>query len=206
MTRLQFGQQDVEVLEQTTEYDGFFKMVKYRLRHKLFAGGWSGEMDRLLFERGTAVALLPYDPIRDEVVLVEQFRIGAHVAGCAPWQLELVAGMVEEGESAEDVALREAQEEAGLAVSTTEFVTRYLSSSGGCSETLAVLAGQVDSSVAGGLHGLAEEHEDIRVHVVSRAQAYEWVVSGKIENAASIIALQWLQLNYSRLQAQWNGD
>ncbi|KJF98440.1 ADP-ribose diphosphatase [Photobacterium leiognathi] len=196
-----FGMEDVDILAKETVYQGFFKMVKYRFRHKLFAGGWSGEISREMFERGHAAALLPYDPITDEVVLIEQFRVGAMAAGCEPWQLEIVAGMIDhQDESAEDVVKREAVEEAGLIVAELEPVTRYLSSSGGCSEMLDIFVGTVDSTQAGGIHGLAEESEDIRVHVVSREQAYEWVESGKIENAASIIALQWLQLNYSRLQ------
>ncbi|WP_318419269.1 ADP-ribose diphosphatase [Photobacterium leiognathi] len=196
-----FGMEDVDILAKETVYQGFFKVVKYRFRHKLFAGGWSGEISREMFERGHAAALLPYDPITDEVVLIEQFRVGAMAAGCEPWQLEIVAGMIDhQDESAEDVVKREAVEEAGLTVAELEKVTRYLSSSGGCSEMLDIFVGTVDSTQAGGIHGLAEESEDIRVHVVSREQAYEWVESGKIENAASIIALQWLQLNYSRLQ------
>lgn len=196
-----FGMEDVDILAKETVYQGFFKMVKYRFRHKLFAGGWSGEISREMFERGHAASLLPYDPITDEVVLIEQFRVGAMAAGCAPWQLEIVAGMIDhQDESAEDVVKREAVEEAGLTVAELEKVTRYLSSSGGCSEMLDIFVGTVDSTQAGGIHGLAEESEDIRVHVVSREQAYEWVESGKVENAASIIALQWLQLNYSRLQ------
>lgn len=196
-----FGMEDVDIVAKETVYQGFFKMVKYRFRHKLFAGGWSGEISREMFERGHAAALLPYDPITDEVVLIEQFRIGAMAADCAPWQLEIVAGMIDhQDESAEDVVKREAVEEAGLTVSAIEKVTRYLSSSGGCSEMLDIFVGTVDSTQASGIHGLAEESEDIRVHVVSREQAYEWVESGKIENAATIIALQWLQLHYSRLQ------
>ncbi|WP_318403291.1 ADP-ribose diphosphatase [Photobacterium leiognathi] len=196
-----FGMEDVDILAKETVYQGFFKIVKYRFRHKLFAGDWSGEISREMFERGHAAALLPYDPITDEVVLIEQFRVGAMAGGCEPWQLEIVAGMIDhQDESAEDVVKREAVEEAGLTVAELEKVTRYLSSSGGCSEMLDIFVGTVDSTQAGGIHGLAEESEDIRVHVVSREQAYEWVESGKIENAASIIALQWLQLNYSRLQ------
>ncbi|WP_318516076.1 ADP-ribose diphosphatase [Photobacterium leiognathi] len=196
-----FGMEDVDILAKETVYQGFFKMVKYRFRHKLFAGGWSGEISREMFERGHAAALLPYDPITDEVVLIEQFRVGAMAGGYEPWQLEIVAGMIDhQDESAEDVVKREAVEEAGLTVAELQKVTRYLSSSGGCSEMLDIFVGTVDSTQAGGIHGLAEESEDIRVHVVSREQAYEWVESGKIENAASIIALQWLQLNYSRLQ------
>ncbi|MDX1303408.1 ADP-ribose diphosphatase [Photobacterium sp.] len=201
-----YGKEDVDVLSTEMLYQGFFRMVKYRFRHRLFAGGWSKTLDREMFERGHAAALLPYDPILDKVVLVEQFRVGAMAADCTPWQLEIVAGIIEPDESAQDVVCREAVEEAGLTVTDLDKVTRYLSSSGGCSEVLDVFVGCIDSTGAQGIHGLEEEGEDIRVHVVTRQQAYQWVESGKIENAASIIALQWLQLNYSRLQTQWSKD
>ena len=197
-----FSKEDVEVLSTETLYQGYFSMVKYRFRHKLFAGGWSEPIEREMFERGHAAALLPYDPVEDKVVLVEQFRVGAMAADCTPWQLEIVAGIIEPNETAEEVVSREAVEEAGVAVTQLEKITRYLSSSGGCSEVLDIFVGRVDSSLAQGIHGLAHEGEDIQVHVVPRQEAYRWVESGKIENAASIIALQWLQLNYSRLQAQ----
>ncbi|PSW15096.1 ADP-ribose diphosphatase [Photobacterium sanctipauli] len=197
-----FTRDDIEVLSTEPLYQGYFSMVKYRFRHRLFAGGWSVPIERELFERGHAAALLPYDPITDRVVIVEQFRVGAMAANCAPWQLEIVAGIIEEGECSEEVVSREAVEEAGVSVSHLEKISRYLSSSGGCSETLDIFVGRVDSNLAKGIHGLEEEGEDIRVHVVSREVAYQWVESGKIENAASIIALQWLQLNYKRLQAE----
>ena len=197
----QFSSDDVEVIAQEPLYRGFFSMVKYRFRHRLFAGGWSKPLDREMFERGHAAAMLPYDPDTDQVVLVEQFRVGAMAADCSPWQLEIVAGIIEPGEQADEVVRRESIEEAGVEVGPLHKITRYLSSSGGCSETLDIFVGEVDSTTAEGIHGLEEEGEDIKVHVVSREEAYQWVESGKIENAASIIALQWLQLNYTRLQA-----
>lgn len=197
----QFSRDDVEVLAEEPLYQGFFSMVKYRFRHRLFAGGWSQPLDREMFERGHAAAMLPYDPHTDQVVLVEQFRVGAMAADCSPWQLEIVAGIIEPGEQADDVVRRESVEEAGVEVGSLHKITRYLSSSGGCSETLDIFVGEIDSTTAQGIHGLEEEGEDIKVHVVSREDAYQWVESGKIENAASIIALQWLQLNYTRLQA-----
>ncbi|WP_413111169.1 ADP-ribose diphosphatase [Thaumasiovibrio sp. DFM-14] len=198
-----FDKHDVKLLGQETVFQGFFKMIRYRLQHKLFLGGWSQPFEREVFERGHAVALLPYDPVRDEVVLVEQFRIGAHLGECQPWQLEIVAGITEEGEVESEVAKREAYEEAGLSINTLQRVTRYLPSSGGCTETIELYVGLTDSSQAQGVHGLEDENEDIRVHVYSREDAYAKVVDGEIENAASIIALQWLQLNYQSLQQNW---
>ncbi len=177
-------------------------MIKYRFRHKLFAGGWSNVIEREMFERGHAAAMLPYDPIRDEVVLIEQIRVGA-LEHQHPWQLEIVAGMIDRDESADDVVRREAQEEAGLEVGQLVSVVSYYPSAGGCSEKLDVFIGEVDASKAHGIHGLDYEDEDIRVHVMTREQAYDLVKRGKIENGASIIALQWLELNHLQLKSQW---
>jgi len=163
----------------------------------------SGEVVREIFERGHAAVLLPYDARRDEVVLIEQIRIAAFDTSATPWLLEMVAGIIEPGESVEEVARREAQEEAGLTVGRIKPVINYLASPGGTSERLSVMVGEVDASLAKGNHGLEEENEDILVHVVSRQQAYQWVEEGKIDNAASVIALQWLELHHKRLREEW---
>ncbi|WP_346806435.1 ADP-ribose diphosphatase [Enterobacter chuandaensis] len=198
-----FAKNDVEIIARETLYSGFFSMDLYRFRHRLFNGEMSGEIRREIFERGHAAVLLPFDPVRDEVVLVEQIRIAAYDTSESPWLLEMVAGMIEEGESVEDVARREALEEAGLVVGRTKPVLSYLASPGGTSERLSIMVGEVDAMTAEGIHGLADENEDIRVHVVSREQAYQWVEEGKIDNAASVIALQWLQLHYQTLRHEW---
>ncbi|MDO2441970.1 ADP-ribose diphosphatase [Enterobacter nematophilus] len=198
-----FAKNDVEIIARETLYSGFFSMDLYRFRHRLFNGEMSGEIRREIFERGHAAVLLPFDPVRDEVVLVEQIRIAAYDTSESPWLLEMVAGMIEEGESVEDVARREALEEAGLVVGRTKPVLSYLASPGGTSERLSIMVGEVDATTAEGIHGLADENEDIRVHVVSRKQAYQWVEEGLIDNAASVIALQWLQLHYQTLRNEW---
>ena len=198
-----FAKNDVEIIARETLYSGFFSMDIYRFRHRLFNGEMSGEIRREIFERGHAAVLLPFDPVRDEVVLVEQIRIAAYDVSESPWLLEMVAGMIEEGETVEDVARREALEEAGLVVGRTKPVLSYLASPGGTSERLSIMVGEVDATTAEGIHGLADENEDIRVHVVSREQAYQWVEEGKIDNAASVIALQWLQLHYQKLRHEW---
>ncbi|AJB72371.1 ADP-ribose diphosphatase [Enterobacter hormaechei] len=198
-----FAKNDVEIIARETLYSGFFSMELYRFRHRLFNGEMSGEIKREIFERGHAAVLLPYDPVRDEVVLVEQVRIAAYETSETPWLLEMVAGMIEEGESVEDVGRREALEEAGLVVGRTKPVLSYLASPGGTTERSSIMVGEVDATTAEGIHGLADENEDIRVHVVSREQAYQWVEEGKIDNAASVIALQWLQLHYQTLRHEW---
>ncbi|WNN49099.1 ADP-ribose diphosphatase [Siccibacter colletis] len=199
-----FTKNDVEIIARETRWRGFFSLDVYRFRHRLFNGEMSGEIEREIFERGHAAVLLPFDPVRDEVVLIEQIRIAAYDTSDTPWLLELVAGMIETGETPDDVARREASEEAGLNVQRTKPVLSYLASPGGTSERLSILVGEVDATQAEGVHGLVEENEDIRVHVVSREQAYQWVEEGKIDNAASVIALQWLQLHHEALRKEWN--
>ena len=198
-----FTKNDVEIIARETLYRGFFSLDLYRFRHRLFNGEMSQEVRREIFERGHAAVLLPFDPERDEVVLIEQGRIAAYDTSDTPWLLELVAGMIEEGETVEEVARREAMEEAGIMVKRTKPVLSYLASPGGTSERSSIMVGEVDATTAKGIHGLADENEDIRVHVVSREQAYQWVVEGKIDNAASVIALQWLQLHYKELIHEW---
>ncbi|HAU5549152.1 TPA: ADP-ribose diphosphatase [Proteus mirabilis] len=198
-----YTRNDVELISKKTRYKGFFRMNEYRFKHRLFKGGWSAEVKREVFERGHAGVLLAYDPKRDEVVLIEQIRIPAYETSQTPWLLEVIAGMVEEGESPEEVVRREATEEAGITIGRCKPLVSYLSSPGGTSERMYVYVGEVDATTATGIHGLACENEDIRVHVVSREQAYQWVEEGIIDNAASVIALQWLQLHHVTLRKDW---
>lgn len=201
--RLAFGPGDAEVLERETAWAGFFRLDVLRVRHRLFEGGWSEPVRRELFVRGPAVVLVPYDPWRDRVVMIEQFRIGALDVPGSPWHLEFVAGIAEPGEAPEDVARREAEEEAGLQPDPVEFLHRYQVSPGGNTEEILVYAGCVDSDRADGVHGLAEEHEDIRVHVVDLSVALAALTVGEVRNAAAIIGLQWLALHREGLRARW---
>ncbi|HHO0145079.1 TPA: ADP-ribose diphosphatase [Providencia stuartii] len=200
---IKYNKNDVEIISKRKLFNGFFQMIEYRFRHRLFEGGWSEEITREVFERGHAGVILPYDPEADKVVLIEQIRLPAIETSQTPWLLEAVAGMIETDETAEQVVRREADEEAGLVIGRTEKALSYLSSPGGTSERMYVYIGEVDSSHASGIHGLKSENEDIRVHVVSREQAYQWVEEGIIDNAATVIVLQWLQLNYKKLQQKW---
>lgn len=190
-----FSKEDVKILAKKPLYKGFFQCNQYTFKHRLFAGGWSGEIEREVFERGHAAAVLPYDVKNDTVVLIEQFRFGALETQQSPWLLEVVAGIIEPGEHSEEVVRREAIEEAGLTINSTRFILNCLLTPGGSTEHVDIYIGSVDSSEAGGLHGLADEGEDIRVHVVPRETAYQWVMEGKINNSATVIALMWLQIN-----------
>ncbi len=194
---------DVEILERTVCYKGFFRIDRYRLRHRLFNGGWSHPITRELFERGHAAAVLPYDPIRNEVILIEQFRIGAMDTPDGPWLLEIVAGIIEADEITEDVVKRESVEEANCNISDLIPLYDYLASPGGMTERIALFCGRTDTTQAGGIHGAADEGEDIKVHVVSLETALQFLVSGKINSASAIIALQWLALNRGLVREKW---
>ncbi len=190
----------VRVIEQKLAFDGYFKIIRYRLRHSLFEGGEGPELSREVFERGHAVAVLPYDPVRDEVVLIEQFRPGAFGVESDPWLIETIAGIVEPGEGLADVAKREAKEESGLELMALQPIFRYFASPGGSTETVDLFFAIVDSREAGGYFGLAEEGEDIKVHVVASERAEAWLNEGRIKVATTIIALQWLMANRDRLR------
>ena len=198
----QFTRADVEIIRREEMYKRFFRVEKVFLKHKLFDGGWGQEIGRELFVRGEAVAVVLYDPVRDLIGMVEQFRVGALDEPSGPWCYEVVAGMLEQGESPEEVARRELMEEANVEPYALEYICNYLSSPGGCNEKLHLYCGLCDLQHAGGVYGLPEEGEDIRVHVFSAEDVFAVLLDGAFNNAAALICLQWLQLNRSRLQNQ----
>jgi ADP-ribose pyrophosphatase len=192
-----------EILDKEILYNGFFRMEKYRLKHTLYAGGWSAEISRELFVRGSCVAVLLYDPHTDQVVLIEQFRAGAILQPDRAWLVEIVAGAIEEGETAVEVAYRESMEEAGCEIQELMVINEFYTTPGGASERITLFCGKIDSTQVGGIHGLDHEDEDILVRAVDFKDAYVMLENNEIESAIPIIALQWLALNKDKLQKQW---
>ena len=203
---LRFAVEDARVLEREVGYQGFFRLDRLRLQHRLFDGGWSAPFTRELFERGDAVAVLPWDPVRDELILVEQFRAGALRGQDSPWMLELVAGIVSEGESDESVAPREALEEAGCQLDRLVPIATFYPSAGACSEQIRTFMGRVVSAGVGEVHGLDDEHEDLLVHAIPRTQALGMLDANEINNGHTLIALQWLARHGEALRRQWLKD
>ena len=194
----------VVVSERTTPYRGYMRLDHYKLKHTILDGEWSIDLSREVLERGHVVSVLPYDPFRDEVVLIEQFRIGAYTAPeTSPWQIECVAGIIEPHQLAEDTAYRETEEETNLRILDLEPIHTYLSSPGCTSETIQMFCGHVDANDVGGVHGLASEGEYLRVFSMHVEQAFSWLANGRIENGMTIIALQWLKLNLNQIQGKW---
>ncbi|WP_112312369.1 NUDIX domain-containing protein [Pseudogemmobacter bohemicus] len=175
-------------------FRGFFAVAQARLRHRQFAGGMSGPLLREAFVATDAVTLLPYDPRRDHVLLVEQFRMGPWIRGEArPWLIEAVAGRIDAGETPEEAARREAQEEAGISVGALFHVADYYPSPGAHTEYIWSLVGLSDlPEDSSGLFGLAAEGEDIRTHVISFDAAMAWMGEGRLANAPLILSLLWL--------------
>ncbi len=196
---------DYRILEEEVAYHGFFDLIRIKLRHTLFQGGWSKVLTRELFQRGNCVAVIPYDPDRDQVILIEQFRVGPLRNDDPKWMLEIVAGAVEPGETPQQVAHRETLEEAGCAILALRRITEFYTSPGGSSEKITLFYAQVDAENAGGIHGLDEEDEDIRVHVLPFHEAYAKVENGRINSAIPIIGLQWLALHRESLRRKTPG-
>lgn len=199
-----FRPEDVELVDRRTAYRGFARLDVMELRHRRFAGGMGPVIKREVLIRPVGVGVIIYDPVGDLVLLVEQFRIGALTAGLdSPWQLEVVAGLVDEGELPEHVARREAVEEAGVVLGRTEYLFDFLMSPGSSNERFHLYVAEADLSAAGGVHGLPEEGEDIRVVVCPSDQALDALAAGRITNAPALLALHWFRQNRDRLRADW---
>ena len=200
---LKFGARDVRLLEDQTVWSGYYSMRRITLQHRRFAGGWSYPIVREVFERGDAVAVLPYDPVTDSLVMIEQFRPGAIRGDDSPWMLELIAGVVEAGERDEEVVHREAMEEAACQLSELVPIATVFPSAGACTEQVRLFCGRVNKAAIGGLHGLQEEGEDILVHAVARMDALQLLADNRIPNGHTLIALQWLHIHGAALRERW---
>lgn len=194
----------VEIIEQKPVFRGHLNIDEFRLRHGLFAGGMSHPMTREVVWRRDAVVVLPYDPVRDHVVLIEQFRAAALMNHDRAWMIELVAGLIEDGEDLEDVARRELKEESGLDTQAPLLpITSVYSTPGFCSERFHMFCAKVDSLQATGLHGLEDEHEDIRVFSLGFPEAMKLWQAGRMPNTPATIGLLWLALHREKLQQKW---
>lgn len=203
-SRIKFTHDDVRLKPIENLYDGFFKINLYQFKHALFAGGESEVIRREILERGDAVAVLPYDPVTEQVLLIEQIRIGAIKSKHTPWLLECIAGMTDGSEDYESVVKKEAFEEAGLNLTELEFMLSYLSSPGGTTERLYLYLAHADlSQINTGIYGLETEGEDIKTHIMDLDEAFERLNRGEIDNAATVICLQWLALNRDRIRKKW---
>jgi len=186
-----------------TTHDGFFLTRRYDLRHPRFDGMQSPKVSREVFVATDAALVLPYDPARDRVLLVEQFRTGPYGRGDPlPWMLEPVAGRVDGGESPEETARRECAEEAGLTLRGLEQISSHYCTPGYSTEFFHLFLGLCDLPEARqGRGGLATEHEDIRTHVIGFDAAMSLVRSGEANNGPLVLCLLWRERERARLRA-----
>jgi ADP-ribose pyrophosphatase len=196
---------DIDILEITSPFKRFLRCDVVRFRHRLFSGAWSGERLYDVLRIGAAVAIVLYDPERDAVVLIEQFRVPSLLAGYSPWPLEVVAGLVDhEGEAETDAARRETEEEAGLTVIGDPIpIQRYMPTSGSSDQSIMLFCGRVDASTAGGVYGLPHENEDIRVVVKTMAEIEAMVDAGQIDTGHTLICLYWLLRHRDEVRRKW---
>ncbi|HEX4044365.1 MAG TPA: NUDIX domain-containing protein [Gammaproteobacteria bacterium] len=204
-----FSAEDYEIVKREVMYQGVFRLTRYHLRHRCFNGDWTTIFTREVLERKSAAAILLYDPILDQVVLIQQFRPGilanTQIADATknPWVLEVVAGVFDADETAEELVKREAEEEAGCTVLDILPICRYFVSPGGSNEHLHLFCGRIDASNAGGIHGLVQENENIRAVPLTTEKAFALLKAGEINTSPAIIALQWLQLHRDGLRQLW---
>jgi ADP-ribose pyrophosphatase len=203
MAKPHLPNEKVELVRHEVAFQGYFKVGRYFFRHGLHKGGMSDVISREVFERGQAAGILPYDPVRDEVVLISQFRTGAYVAGHHPWTWEIVAGIIEDNESPEQLVRREAVEEAGLDLGEVIPIHRAMLTPGACSESCTMFLGRADTSSAGGVFGLESEDEDILVKVVPVSEIRGMLARDEVDNAVTLISLQWLLLHHREIRDRW---
>ncbi|CAA9237384.1 MAG: ADP-ribose pyrophosphatase [uncultured Acetobacteraceae bacterium] len=195
------------VLEDEVVWDGRFPLQRVRFRYARFDGAESSELTWELWRRGRGCAVLPYDPERDAVALIEQFRLPALAAGLRPVMTECPAGLVEPDEDPEGTARREVAEEAGLRPERLERIGRFMLMQGGCDEVMHYFAACVSlpAPEEARTHGLAAEGEDTRVLVIPAEAAFAMVDEGEIENVTAAFCLYWLRHHRARLRREWGG-
>ena len=195
---------DLRIIAHDVAFKRHLRLDVVRYRNRLYSGEWSGERVYDVVRRGCAVAVVLYDPDRDAVVLVEQFRLPPLIAGFSPWIIEVVAGLVDkDGESEAEVARRESVEEAGLEVTDLVPIQPYLPTPGNSDEKVMLFCGRIDSSQAGGVFGVADEEEDIKVVVRPLAELEAMLDAGKIDTGHTLICLYWLLRHRDELRRQW---
>ena len=198
------GPGDVVTERVERPYTRYFAIEEHFVRHRRFDGTMSPVIQRTAVTSGDAVTIVPYDPVRDTVLLIEQFRTPMHARGDAcPWGIEAIAGRIDQENDAEICARREAQEEGGITLGQVEIIARYYSTPGFTAEHITSFAGHADLSSQGGVFGLEHEDEDIRAFAVSLDDAIQGVTSGEINNAPAILSLLWLVQHRARLQSTW---
>jgi ADP-ribose pyrophosphatase len=204
-------QYGVHTLSTETVWKGRTQLDVVKFTNTRFNGSQSAVRTWEVWLRGHAVGVLPYDPVTDQLVMIEQFRYPAMIAGLDPMLLEVPGGFMEPGEAPEQTGLREMQEEMKLTADRLERVGRYILTAGGSDETVTIYAGRVKAPAADangitGYGGLLSESEDIRARILPAATAIEMVLANRCPNAITSLALLWFAVHHQRLRQLWLAD
>lgn len=196
--------EDVQIIRRDELFAGYFAVERCHLRHRTHAGGMTPVVRREGFVSGDAVVVLPWDPVRDRVLLIEQFRLAPLLRrDPQPWLLEPVAGRVDAGETVEDAARREAREEANLSLTRLFPAIHHYPSPGALGEYLYLYVGIADlPDGVEGVHGLEAEAEDIRGHLVARATLTRMTMAGDVSNGPLAMIALWLELRQAAIRAE----
>lgn len=184
----------IRILSRREPYAHFFSVEALRLTHRLHDGGWSAPLERAVFVSGDAVVVLPWDPVRDRVLVIDQFRAGPAARRDAdPWLIEAVAGRIDAGETPASTAHREAQEEAGLTLQRLIPAPGHYPSPAILAEYLYSFIGIADlPDGSARVAGLDSEGEDIRGHLLPRAHLTRMALEGRLANGPLILLTLWL--------------
>ena len=199
---------NVKVISKTLEFDQFHQLEIYTLQHKsLDSDEWLPPYTREVYRSGAAANVLMYHPESDQLLLCEQFRTGAYVAGAEnPWLIECAGGIIDPGETPEEAACREGFEESGCPVTDMEFITKFYNSSSCLDETTYLYCGRISGDIKTGIHGMVEEGEEIRTHLLPVSDVIKMLDENKILNVTASLALNWFARKHDEIRKKWLGE
>lgn len=187
-----------KIVSKKNLYDGFFKMNEIVLKYKKYDGTWTNSISRELFGGAQVSAVLPYDPLKKEIILIQQFRPGTISKNLDNYLIEIVAGIIDEGETPEDAAKRECFEETGCVIKKLIPIQGYFPAPGSSESFYHLFLGETETFSGTRIMGLENENEDIKVQSFKSSKVREIMQKGKILNGLTLIALQWFFLNISK--------
>ena len=185
-----------KIINKKNLYSGFFSLNKYEFIHEKHNGEWTDTVGREIFSGAHVSTLLPYDPIKKEIILIQQFRAGVLSRYDEDYLYEIVAGMIDEGENPEETAARECFEETGCKVEKIYPIQSYFPAPGSSESYYHLYLGEVKAFDGERIRGLEKENEDILVKSFKIEEVRKMLKEKKINNGLTLLALQWFFLEH----------